>query len=199
MAHSVDYFLAIQSPWAYLGHARFAALLKASGALVRVRPMDLGQVFPISGGLPLPKRAPQRQAYRIVELARFRDHLNLPLNLHPKFFPVPGDAASRLVIAVAQQDGEDAAMRLTGALLSAVWAEERNINDEPTLAALLVQCALDAGRLEQSKQPQVQQAYEAHTQAAIAANVFGAPSYVVDGEVFWGQDRLDFVERKLRG
>lgn len=199
MAHSVDYFVAIQSPWTYLGHARFAALLRASGAQVRVRPMDLGQVFPVSGGLPLPKRAPQRQAYRLLELARFRDHLKLPLNLHPKFFPVPGDAASRLVIAVTQHDGQDAAMKLSGALMAAVWVDERNINDEVTLTALLLQCALDAGRLEQSKQPDVQQAYEAHTQAAIAANLFGAPSYVVDGEVFWGQDRLDFLERKLRG
>ena len=198
MARSVDYFLAIQSPWTYLGHARLSSLLQANGAQVRVRPIDLGQVFPISGGLPLPKRAPQRQAYRLVELARWSDHLKLALNLHPKFFPVPGDAASRLVIAVTRQDGEDAAMKLTGALLAAVWAQERNINDEATLSALLTQCALDARRLEQSQQPEVQQAYEAHTKAAIDASVFGSPSYVVDGEIFWGQDRLDFLERRLR-
>ena len=199
MARSVDYFLAIQSPWTYLGHARLCSMLQASGAQVRVRPIDLGQVFPISGGLPLPKRAPQRQAYRLVELARWSDHLKLPLNLHPKFFPVPGDAASRLVIAVTRLDGEDAAMKLTGALLAAVWAEERNISDEATLSALLAQCGLDGQRLEQSKQSEVQQAYEAHTKAAIDAGVFGSPSYVVDGEIFWGQDRLEFLERKLRG
>ena len=199
MTSSVDYFLAIQSPWTYLGHWRFAAMLKASGAQLRVRPIDLGQVFPVSGGLPLPKRAPQRQAYRLVELARWSDHLKLPLNLHPKFFPVPGDAASRLVIAVARDDGQDAAMKLTGALLAAVWAEERNINDEATLSALLAQCGLDAARLAQSGQPAVQQAYEAHTKAAIDAGVFGSPSYVVDGEIFWGQDRLEFLERRLCG
>ena len=198
MTSSVDYFLAIQSPWTYLGHGRFAAMLQASGAQLRLRPIDLGQVFPVSGGLPLPKRAPQRQAYRLVELARWSVYLKLPLNLHPKFFPVPGDTASRLVIAVTEQDGQDAAMKLTGALLSAVWAEERNINDAATLSALLAQCGLDSGRLEQSGQPAVQQAYEAHTKAAIDAGVFGSPSYIVDGEIFWGQDRLDFVERKLR-
>ena len=199
MTHQIDYYIAIQSPWTYLGHERFAAMLKASAAQVQVRPMDLGQVFPVSGGLPLPKRAPQRQAYRLVELARWSEHLGLPLNLHPKFFPVPGDAASRLVIAVARDDGQDAAMKLSGALLAAVWAHERNINDEGTLSTLLAECGLDAGRLEQSRQGDVQQAYEAHTKAAIETGVFGSPSYVVDGEIFWGQDRLEFVERKLRG
>ena len=82
MRRTVDYFFAPQSPWAYLGHARFAALLNTHGAQVRVRPMDLGKVFPVSGGLPLPKRAPQRQAYRLVELQRFSQWLGVPLNLH---------------------------------------------------------------------------------------------------------------------
>jgi len=195
---TIDYYLAPQSPWTYLGHERFARIASAAGATVRVRPMDLGgKVFPVSGGLPLGQRAPQRQAYRLVELARFRDALGLPLNLKPKYFPVSGDDAARLIIAVERADGAAAALRLTGAVLSAVWAHERNIADAATLAALLAECGLPAARLEASRTPEVQAAYDANTQQAIDAGVFGSPSYVIDGEIFWGQDRLDFVERRL--
>ena len=171
----------------------------AAGATVRIKPMDLGgQVFPVTGGLPVGQRSPQRQAYRLVELRRFVDHLKLPLNLHPKFFPVPGDDASRLIIAVDQHDGADAAMRLCGALLSAVWADERNIADHAVLAELLQEQHLDAARLEQSKQAGAQSAYQAYTDEALKLGVFGAPSFVVDGELFWGQDRLEFLQRRLQ-
>lgn len=199
MSPTVDYFLAPQSPWTYLGHVRLAAMVRQAGATLRVLPMDLGgKVFPVSGGLPLPKRAPQRQAYRLLELRRFSELLGLPLNLQPKYFPVGGDDAARLIITVEQYDGADAAMKIAGAVLTAVWAQERNIADTGVLGELLTEQGLDAGRLEQSRSPQVQARYEAATQQAINAGVFGAPSYVVNGEIFWGQDRLDFVERKLR-
>lgn len=198
MSMTVDYYFAPQSPWTYLGHARFAAMTKAAGATVRVRPVDLGgKVFPISGGLPLGKRAPQRQAYRLLEIRRFSEHLKMPMHPQPKFFPVGGDDAACLIIAVDQHDGSAAAMQLTGAILSAVWAQERNIGDEKVRAELLAECGLDAKRLAQSDSQEVRERYEAYTQQAIAAGVFGAPSYVIDGEIFWGQDRLDFVARKL--
>ena len=197
--NTVDYYFTPQSPWAYLGHARFAQIARAAGAAVRVLPIDLGgKVFPISGGLPLAKRAPQRQAYRLLELQRYSDYLGAPLNLKPKYFPVSGDDASRLIIAVDLHDGVDAAMKISGAIFSAVWAQERHIADEKVLAELLAECGLNAGRLEQSYSQAVHERYEANTQQAIDAGVFGAPSYVIDGELFWGQDRLDFVERKLR-
>ena len=196
---TIDYYLAPQSPWAYLGHARLVAMADAAGARVRVLPVDFGKVFSVSGGLPLGKRAPQRQAYRLVELQRFAGYLGLPLNLHPTFFPVAGDAAARLIIAVDMADRAQAALRLTGAVLSAVWAQQRDIADASVLATLLVENGLDAGRLAQSRTTQVQQRYEADTQAAIDAGVFGAPSYCLNGEIFWGQDRLDLLQRKLAG
>ncbi len=198
MGRTVDYYFVPQSPWAYLGHARFAALLRETGSSVRVLPMDLGRIFPLSGGLPLPKRAPQRQAYRLLELRRFSEALDIPLHLEPQFFPVAGDPAARLITAVAQHDGDDAAMRLTGAVLTAVWAQQRDIASLEVLAQLLVETGVNAERLAQSQQPEVQARYDAQTQAAIDLNLFGAPSYVIDGELFWGQDRLDFVARKLR-
>ncbi len=197
MSIRIDYFLAPQSPWTYLGHSRFVQIARDAGASVRVLPVDLGAVFPVSGGLPLGQRAPQRQAYRLVDLRRFADHLGMPLTLQPRFFPVAGDDAGRLIHAVDQHDGADAALRLTGAILAAVWTQERNIADAGVLAALLQEQGLPAERLGQSTQAPVQARYEAATRQAIEAGVFGAPSYVVDGEIFWGQDRLDFLERRL--
>ncbi|HYF17098.1 MAG TPA: 2-hydroxychromene-2-carboxylate isomerase [Ramlibacter sp.] len=198
MAQTVDYYLAPQSPWTYLGHERFVRIARDAGAGVRVLPMDLGgKVFPVSGGLPLGQRAPQRRAYRLVELKRFSDHLRMPMNLQPKFFPVAGDDAARLIITVDERDGADAALQLTGAVLAAVWAQERDIASAITLGELLRECALSGERLEQSRDAAAQQRYEQNTQAAIDAGVFGAPSYVVGGEIFWGQDRLDFLQRKL--
>ena len=198
MSTTVDYYFTPQSPWAYLGHERFAHIARAAGAAVRILPIDLGgKVFPISGGLPLGQRAPQRQAYRLLEMRRCTDYLGLALNVKPKYFPVSGDDASRLIIAVDLHDGIDAAMKISGAIFRAVWVQERHIADEKSLAILLQECGLAAERLEQSYSQAVQEQYEDNTRQAIAAGVFGAPTYVIDGELFWGQDRLDFVERKL--
>ena len=194
----IEYYFAPNSPWTYLGHLRFWDIARQHRAEIEVLPVDLGgKVFPISGGLPLAKRAPQRQAYRLVELQRFADHLHAPLNLQPRFFPVSGDDAARLIIAVAMHDGTDAAMHITDAVLRACWCEERNIADEATLATLLRERELPARRLEDSHSQAVDERYAANTQRAIDAGVFGAPSYVIAGEIFWGQDRLDFVDRRL--
>lgn len=199
MRRTVDYYFAPQSPWMYLGHARFTDIAQRTGAEVRVRPVDYGQVFSVSGGLPLPKRAPQRQAYRLVELRRFSEALGIHLNPEPLHFPVAGDPSGLLITAVADLDGADAAMRLTGAVGRSIWAEERNVADGSVLAELLMEIGLDASRLVQSQQADVKARYAEHTRQAIDAGVFGAPSYVIDGEIFWGQDRLDFVERRLAG
>jgi 2-hydroxychromene-2-carboxylate isomerase len=198
MNHTVDYYFAPQSPWTYLGHTRLTEILRQRRSSVRVMPVDLGgKVFPNTGGLPLGQRAPQRQAYRLVELQRFSDHLHAPLHLKPKYFPVAGDDAARLIIAVDQSHGSDAAMRITGAVLAACWAQERNIADPGVLAQLLTEQGMDAACVEKAHSQAVQIAYEKYTEQAIAAGVFGAPSYVVQGELFWGQDRLDFLDRRL--
>ena len=197
MALSIDYYFAPQSPWTYLGHERLREMARAAGANVNPIPIDFGKVFPASGGLPLAKRAPQRQAYRLVELARFRDHIGVPLNLQPKFFPVPADRAAKLLIAVAMKDGVDAAMNLAGTVLGGVWADQRNIDADADLAQMLAEHGLPASRIDDALAPEVQQRYDADTQRAIELGVFGAPTFVIDGEMFWGQDRLDFVQRRL--
>ena len=199
MSLVIDYFLAPQSPWTYFGHARLVLMALQAGATVRIMPVDLGgQIFPATGGLPVGQRPPQRQAYRLVELQRFSHFLQMPFNLKPKFFPVAGDDAARLIIAVDQHDGVDAAMKVCGAVLAAVWVQERDIADASVLQAILKEQGVAADRWEAAKAPSAQDAYMAYTRQAMDAGVFGAPSYVVDGEIFWGQDRLDFLQRRLQ-
>ena len=195
----IQYYFTPVSPWTYLGHERFRAIAKAASARVEVLPVDYGAIFPISGGLPLAKRAPQRQAYRLVELKRFSDWLKVPLNLQPKFFPADAGPAARLLIVTQNAAGPQAAMTLAGAMMSAVWAEERNIAARDTLAALLEENTLATALLAESEAPEAAARFEANTKRAIDGGIFGAPSYVVDGEMFWGQDRLEFLERRLKG
>ena len=198
MSKTIQYFFGPHSPWTWLGHDRLVEIAHRKGAQIDLKPVDLGRVFSVSGGLPLAKRAPQRQSYRLQELARWSAHLNLPLNPHPKFFPISPDAAARLIIATRTSLGADAAVGLAGALMRGLWAEDRNIADAETLAQIATIHGLDGRMLVKSSQTAgVQEQYERNTDEAIAANVFGAPWYVVDGEAFWGQDRLDFVERAL--
>jgi 2-hydroxychromene-2-carboxylate isomerase len=191
-----EYYFASQSPFAYLGHARFVALAKQYGVQIELKPCDLGKVFSISGGLPLAKRAPQRQAYRLLELQRWSESLGVPLNPQPKFFPVSSDLAAKLIIAAQLAHGTGAALELTGAIMAALWAEEKNIADSDTLAAVASAHELDGKALLKSAETaSVQTAYDQFTDDAIAASVFGSPWYIFNGEGFWGQDRLDFVER----
>jgi 2-hydroxychromene-2-carboxylate isomerase len=198
MSKTIQYFFTPNSPWAYLGHDRLMMLAKYHGALVDPKLFDLGKVFGVSGGLPLSKRAPQRQAYRLHELARWSAFLGLPLNPQPRFFPVAPDAAAKLLIAARDSAGTDSALELAGAIMRAVWVEDKNIADDATLEELAGDCGLDGKALvAASKGAPAQAEYERLTDEAIGAGVFGVPWYVVDGHGFWGQDRLDFVERQL--
>ena len=198
-APTVDYFFATVSPWAYLGHARFVAMAAAAGAVVRVKPMDLGEIFPLSGGLPLAKRAPQRQAYRLVELKRFSDWLGIPLIPQPAHFPVSGTESAQLIVATDLALGSAAALDLAGRVGAACWAQQRNLADAAVLRTLLDEAGLPATLMDQAASPEVAARYAGYTQEAKALGIFGAPSYVIDGEIFWGQDRLDFVGRRLAG
>ncbi|WP_211453374.1 2-hydroxychromene-2-carboxylate isomerase [Collimonas antrihumi] len=198
MSKLCEYYFAPHSPFAYLGHTRLQALSKQYDVKIALKPCDLSKVFNTSGGLPLAKRAPQRQAYRLEELRRWSEYLQVPLNLHPTFFPVQSDDAAKLIIATQLAHGTEAAMVLTGAIMRAVWAEQRNIADGATLIAIASELGHDGKTLLKSAETaSVQSEFDRFTEDAISANIFGSPWYVVDGEPFWGQDRLDFVERAL--
>jgi len=190
MGKQIDYYLTPTSPWTYLGHDRFAAIAKRHGAAVAVKPVDYGVIFPQSGGLPLAKRAPQRQAYRLSELARWRDHLGVSLNVHPKFFPADPTQAACLICAAPAEKR----MAIAGDFLRAVWAGEKNIAD----AGVLAEVAASHGVADVADAVARGKAlYESNTREAVERQVFGAPTYVYRDELFWGQDRLEFLDRAL--
>ncbi len=198
MPKHVDYYVSLNSPWTYLGSKRLEAMTQKHGATVTIWPVDFGSVFAVSGGLPLPKRAPQRQVYRMMELKRWRDRLGVKLTLDPKFFPANEAPAARCVIALREQGRMADAIKLAHAVLAALWADEKNTGDPATLQAIIAGCGLDAPAvIKASEAPEIAAKREAYTKHAIEQGVFGAPSFVIDGEIFWGQDRLDFVEAKL--
>jgi carboxymethylenebutenolidase len=197
MTDVIDYYVSPMSPWTYLGHDAFVALAREHHAPVALKPIDLGRVFPVSGGLPLARRAPQRQAYRLVELRRWSAHRGIKLNLTPRHFPAPSEPASLWILAATQED-DDAGLRLLGAIGRACWAEERDIGDDATLRAVATECGLDANRVaERAAAPDTRMHYDTLTQEAIDRGIFGVPTYVLRGELFWGQDRLDFLGRAL--
>jgi 2-hydroxychromene-2-carboxylate isomerase len=194
---SILYFFSLASPFSYLGHARFLALAAKYGASIDFKPADMSVVFPKTGGLPVKQRSPQRQAYRLLELRRWQKALGVTLNPEPKFFPVADQLAARAVIA-AEQTGADVGT-LALAIMRACWAEDQNIADSATLAALAGGLGLDGkALLDGAESEAVKEEYVANTQEALNSGVFGVPSYIYKGELFWGQDRLDFLEKALK-
>jgi 2-hydroxychromene-2-carboxylate isomerase len=199
MSVTIDYYLSLNSPWTYMGSAPFAEIAKRNGATVNVKPAKFGPIFEKTGGLPLPKRSPERQAYRLMELKRWREVRNIPLTVQPKYFPSDDAQATRLVIA-AKLAGKDA-HRLSLELGRALWEREESLADAAAMAAAATRAGLDAAALRANgpADAELDKLYDRYTQEALAAGVFGAPSYVLpSGEIFWGQDRLELLERALK-
>jgi len=198
MALHIDYYASLNSPWTHLGAARIEAMAMAHGASLRIFPVDFGTIFPASGGLPLPRRAPQRQAYRLMELKRWRDHLGIPITIQPKYFPSDEQVSTACVIGLRETVGDQPAIKLAHRVLKAVWQDEQNPADPATMTALIADVGLEPDTvLKLGADPRWSERRHADTQKALDRGVFGAPSYVIGEEIFWGQDRLPFVERRL--
>jgi 2-hydroxychromene-2-carboxylate isomerase len=195
MRAAIDYFFGLSSPWSYLGLPRLREFAQRSGSTIRYKPMALGKVFEATGGLPVSKRPPARRAYRMVELERWRSYLDVRLNLEPRHFPVDDSLAARTVIAADLRGQEVGALCL--ALHRVVWAEDADLADEAVIRETLEHCGLDARLVEEARSDAASERLEANTREAIERGVFGAPTYFIEEEMFWGQDRLDFVARKL--
>ena len=198
MALHIDYYASLNSPWTHLGAARIEALAKQHGASLRIWPVDFGTIFAGSGGLPLPKRSPQRQAYRLQELARWREATGIPIQVKPRHFPASEALSSGCIIGLRETQGDAPAIRLAHAVLKAVWEQERNPGDRAVLGEIIGECGLDpAAVLALGEDPRWAARREADTAAALARGVFGAPCYVIGEDIFWGQDRLEFVAKRL--
>lgn len=198
MARNLSYYFSLVSPWSYLGHAELGRLAQARDLVIDYRPVNLMDLFADTGGLPLAKRHPARQAYRFVEMQRWRDARDLPLVLKPKHWPFDFKLADRAMMIAGGMGDQEAAHLLIAFAFRAVWVEERNLADEETLAEVARAAGFDAASLLAAARSEAAvAAYAANFDRARQDGVFGAPSYVLDGEVFWGQDRLGMLEAAL--
>jgi 2-hydroxychromene-2-carboxylate isomerase len=196
MPSTIDYYFSLLSPWAYIGHAPFMDIVRRRGVTGHYKPVALAQVFAETGGLPLAKRHPARQRYRMFELQRWREKRGLSFHLHPKFWPFDGNLADRFVIAIAA-GGQDPD-RFLRESFAGVWERQQNLGDESTLLDIAGAAGLPAAELiAAAKAEATQKRYEANVRDAIAADAFGSPCYALDGEVFWGQDRLELLDDAL--
>lgn len=195
MAKIIDYYFSPMSPWTHLGHGRFTEIARKRAASIVPKPVDYARIFPLSGGVPVAQRPAQRQAYRLVELERWSKHLGVTMNIQPKYFPYDAKLATLTIVAAGDADK---AMKLAAAFLRGCWTEQRNMADETEVAAVIRDTGMNSDELlRQSKAPETAARYEAYTDEAIARQVFGAPTYVYRNELFWGQDRLEFLDRAL--
>jgi 2-hydroxychromene-2-carboxylate isomerase len=196
MRRRVDYYFSILSPWSYLGHGAFSGVAKKHDLDVRYKPTVLLDVFSNSGGLPLGKRHPLRQNYRMMELQRWRARRKMAMNLHPKYWPFNTSLVDRTIVALAEAKAPVEAFLPRA--FTGVFEREENLADETVIAGFLRDAGIDADDiLQRAKSEACEAIYVANAADALAAGVFGAPGFVLDGEVFWGQDRIDFLDEAL--
>ena len=197
MPRQVDYYFSFQSPWAYIGHDAFSRVARGYDLKVNYKPVVLVDLFSETGGLPLMKRHPVRQRYRMVELQRWRDKRGLKFHLQPANWPFNARLADGVVIAAidAGLDPEPFMRRA----FAAVWEDQLKLTDPATLTKLADDSGLPGQQLvERSAAEEISATYEQNRQDALAADVFGSPVYVLDGEVFWGQDRIELLADALK-
>ncbi len=196
MSATIDYYFTLISPFAYLGHDRLLEIAEKHGASLRFFPVNLGAVFSQTGGLPLPLRHPARQDYRWLELQRWREIRKLPLNLRPAHFPTDPTLADCSAIFLAQSGGRVA--EFARRAFRACWELDRDIADEHVIAGILDDLGAHKGDLiTAALSENVKEIYAENARQAAAAGVFGSPCYILNGELFWGQDRLDLLEAAL--
>ena len=196
MSGTIDYYFTLVSPFVWLGHRAFVEIAKRHGKEIRYRPINIGGVWQVSGSVPLGQRSPLRQRYRLIELQRMAEWRGLDLKLQPESFPCNPELADRCVIAISASGGNpDDFIHAVG---EALWSHDRSIADATVLEELLEACGHDSKKmLELAQTDESARARQENTDAAAAADATGAPTYVYLGEPFWGQDRLDLLDRML--
>ena len=195
----IDFYFCLNSPWIYLGQKRLEGIANDSNALIRYFPVDLREIMlRLIGSDDPPERSDLHRAYGKLEMRRWAARYDLPLSEKPEFYPVSQKRAACVVIA-ADRLGADPGP-LVYALPKACWAEDRDLNDWKTLSSIAEECGLPGDVIINAAQDAaVIEEFEDNTNRALDRGVFGIPSYVFDGEIFWGQDRLEFLEYRLKG
>jgi 2-hydroxychromene-2-carboxylate isomerase len=195
-------YYSLSSPWAYFGGPKLQDVVRRHRVKLVLKPYDFQEVVPRTGGVPLRTRPEPRRTYHAQELDRWRQYLGMPLNLVPKHYPQDGKPAgwnkpAGWMVIAAQERGLDAPL-LSHALLRALWAEERDTSDPSVRMTVANENGLPGAELVAAEtSAPVQTLYKAYSEEAERLGVFGAPTYVLNGARYWGQDRLDFVDRAL--
>ena len=193
MAATVDYYFSIVSPWAYIGHDAFHDVVERQDVTVNYKPMELLEVFDTTGTPRLPDRPQARKDYRMMELQRWRVKRGLSYNLQPAHWPFRFQTADRTVIAAVDAGHNPAGFMRN--VFKGIWEEQKNFAEEAELVAAADAAGLPGAELlDAAKSDAAQTTYNANTKGFMAINGFGAPTYVVNGEIFWGQDRIDLLE-----
>lgn len=194
MARTLEFYFDYGSPYSYLADTQVEAIAQRAGATLVRKPMLLGGVFKATGNHS-PAELPQKSAWSGFDMPMWARHYGVPFQRNP-FFPVNTLALMRGA-AAAQLDG--LFERYHPAVFKAMWVEGRNLNDMKVVAAVLTAAGLDAGKFEARIQNQdVKDRLKATTEEAVARGVFGAPTCFVDKMMFFGNDRLPFVEMALK-
>ncbi len=192
----IDFYFSFVSLWTYIGYEAFQAMVERHDIEVHYKPIDLHAIFSLSGGLPVSRRPPQRQAYRFVEMKRWRDLRGIPLVLKPKFHPSDPELGHRMLL-VALAEGADVREFVRHAL-RVLWVDDQNVADPEVMRAVADRSGLDGRHLmARADDPAIRAEVERLTREAAERQVFGTPFFFYENEPFWGQDRLDLLEAAI--
>ena len=197
MTKTLDYYFATPSPWAYLATPRILNLEKKYELKINWKPCNLMEIFAKNGTAAVKDRPQPVQLNRLTELKRWSEYLSIPLTIKPKFFPVDPTLSQKIIIAANNNNINPSA--LTFSFMKAVWTEEKDISNEETIKEVCKDCNLDFNLLiEQAKSDETNTQYTQNTEEAMNNNVWGSPTFIYNSELFWGQDRIEFLERAIQ-
>ena len=186
------------SPWSYLSMERIINLNRKYKVRIELIPVDLFYIFKLNNIKKVFERPSSVQKNRLIELTRCSRYLNIPLNTKPKYFPVDPIKSCKLIIAAKLIYNFHESWNITEKICKALWVDEKDISNEEVLFSI----ATSYGKIEQLKDlfytKKTTEILKENTTEALNKNVFGVPSFVFKNELFWGQDRIFFLEEQVK-